>query len=385
MSVVHIVKHCGYGNGNVHVAVDLACVQARAGDDVTFVSNGGTFEPLLAQYGVRHLKLEQEQNKPLSLLRSAWKLAGFARRRRPDVLHAHMMSSALIGYAASKLSGVPLVTTVHNSFDPHSRLMRLGRKVVAVSRAEEASLLTQGYSEEQLVSVMNAPFNSPREEFMRETHMKDNYPVIESPCIVAANGLHRRKGVFDLITACAEVFPSQPEWKLYIAGEGPDREALEALAKSLGIAQRVIFLGFVPAPGPLLKQADIFVLASYADPCSLVIGEARGAGCAIVATSVGGTPEMLEFGRAGRLVSPGSPAELATELQILITDDKARTRLRAASLQGSEIFNVQRLLEEYATVYRAAGSARQRSTVTKASWNNKAITSSKQQGESPTW
>jgi glycosyltransferase involved in cell wall biosynthesis len=350
MRVVHIIKHCGYGNGSVHVAVDLACVQAQAGYDVTFVSSGGTFEPLLAQNGVLHINLSHEQNRPMSVLRTGYKLARLARRLRPDVLHAHMMSSAIVGYAASKLSGVPLVTTVHNSFDRHSVLMRLGRKVVAVSDAERQQLLRKGYKSDQLVAVMNAPNNSPREMFMKNAATLD----IKSPCIVAANGLHRRKGVFDLIDACVELFPDFPDWSLYIAGEGPDREKLEDQVKSAGLSDRVHFLGFLSSPRELLKKTDIFVLASYADPCSLAIGEARSAGCAIVATHVGGTTEMLEFGKAGRLVAPGNPKQLAGELRGLMADDEERKRVGQAALEGSEIFDVHRLVGDYAQVYRDA-------------------------------
>jgi glycosyltransferase involved in cell wall biosynthesis len=261
-----------------------------------------------------------------------------------------MMSSALVGYVASKFSGVSLVTTVHNSFDWHSVLMRLGRRVVAVSRAERKRLLSQGFSEKRLVAVMNAPSNSPRQGFIQD----NGDLAIESPCIVAVNGLHRRKGVFDIITACSQLFGEFPEWRLYIAGEGPDCEALKRQARLSGISDRVIFLGFLAAPRRLLEMADIFVLASYADPCSLVIGEARAAGCAIVATAVGGTPEMLEFGNAGRLVSPGKPKELASELRALMSDESAREQLRSAAAAGAAIFDVHRLVGDYDLVYQGA-------------------------------
>jgi glycosyltransferase involved in cell wall biosynthesis len=350
MHVIHIIKHCGWANGSVHMAVDLACVQSQCGHEVSFVSAGGTFEPLLAQHGVQHIHLPHDQNRPSNLLWSAGKLTQFARKNRPDVLHAHMMSSALIGYVASKLSGVPLVTTVHNSFDSHSVLMRLGRKVVAVSEAERRQLLARGYSSDQLMTVMNAPNNSPREGFMQD----DRELLIQSPCITAVNGLHRRKGVFDLIAACTEVFKEFPDWKLYIAGEGPDSAALENQARSGGMSEKIIFLGLLAAPRSLLEKSDIFVLASYADPCSLAIGEARAAGCAIIATAVGGTPEMLEFGRAGRLVEPGKPVQLAAELRALMADEEARNQLRTAALHGAEIFDVYRLVDDYDQVYREA-------------------------------
>jgi glycosyltransferase involved in cell wall biosynthesis len=283
------------------------------------------------------------------LLVAAWKLTRLARKIKPDVLHAHMMSSALIGYAASRLSGVPLVTTVHNSFDRHSVIMRLGDRVVAVSDAEREQLLRKGYKKDEVVAVMNAPNRSPREKFI----VPEEPVTLVSPCILAANGLHRRKGVADLIVACQSVFAEIPDWKLYIAGEGPDREELEHQVQDAGLQDRVHFLGFRHSPRPLMEQSDIFVLASYADPCSLAIGEARSAGCAIVATAVGGTPQMLDYGAAGRLISPGQPEELAFELRRLMLDREARQDLRQSALRGSQVFDVERLLRDYEQVYRS--------------------------------
>lgn len=350
MRVIHVVKHCQYGNGNVYVAVDLACVQAQAGYEVAFISSGGTFEKMLPENGVQHITLPHEQNKPWQLLKAAWQLARLARKMKADVIHAHMMSSAIIGYIASILTGVPLVTTVHNSFDRHSMIMRLGKRAVAVSQAEKEHLVRRGYKVGKVDVVMNAANHSPREKFMEngaEVHL-------QSPCITAACGLHRRKGVFDLIAACEIVFKDLPQWRLYIAGEGPDRALLEEQVQSAGIADRVIFLGFIPTPRPLMERSDIFVLASYADPGSLSIGEARAAGCAIVATAVGGTPEMLEFGKAGRLVSPGNPEQLAAELRSLMRSPKVLSDMRKAARNGSEVFNVHRLVGDYEQIYRKA-------------------------------
>jgi glycosyltransferase involved in cell wall biosynthesis len=349
--IIQIAKHCGYGNGNVHVAVDLACVQADAGCDVIFVSGGGTFVPLLEQHGVHHISIEQDQRKPLSMLKAAFRLTAVARTFKPDVLHAHMMGSAAIGWIASRMTGVPLVTTVHNSFDSHSKLMRLGRRAVAVSVAERRLLVAKGFATDCVDVVMNAPVGSPRDEFM----INDREFTLIRPCILAVCGLHQRKGLFDLLAACAMVFAEIPGWRLYIAGEGPDRELLEERANALRIAERVVFLGFVPSPRTLLLQCDIFTLCSYADPCSLVVGEARGASCPIVATAVGGTPEMLDSGRAGRLVPAGRPPEIAREFRSLMLDPQARAELRKASGEGAEIFGVHRLLHEYDDVYSRAG------------------------------
>ena len=345
--VTHILKHCGYANGNVHVAVDLACAQARAGYMVTFVSGGGTFVEMLARHGVRHMVMPQQVAKPLRLLRSILDFIRFCRSERPDVIHAHMTAGAIIGYAASRLTGIPLVTTVHNSFDPQSVFMRLGRRIVAVSQAERDHLIGRGYDSETVAVVVNAPAGSPRQDYMKN----DRDIVLSRPCVAVICALHRRKGVFDVIEAFASLAARFPDWRLTIAGEGPDRAELGALVEARGLSDRIVFLGFVADPRIVFEQADIFVLASYADPGSLSIGEARASGCAIVATAVGGTTEMLDEGRAGRLVRPGAPHEIARELHLLMVSPDARDALSKNARFGAEKFDVSVLVHCYEEVY----------------------------------
>jgi glycosyltransferase involved in cell wall biosynthesis len=350
MRIIHLVNNCDYGNGSVHVAVDLACLQARAGHAVMVASDGGSCRELLADYGVTYERLVQREPNPLKLMASAAKLVRVCRSFKPDIIHAHMMAGAVFGKVASVLFRIPLVTTVHNSFDPHSVIMKLGDKIVAVSNAERALLLERGYDSKKIEVVVNGPNGSPREGRFEKIDPK-LLETIRPPFITTVCGLHRRKGVQDIITAFAEIAPAHPVWKLYIAGDGPDKQELIELTKSLEMDSRVIFLGYVKNPGEILGKADIFVLASYAEPFGLATAEAREAGCAIVATAVGGTPELLEFGNAGDLVNPGSPKEIAAALSKLMSDPAALQMSKARSKSGSEYYRVDRLAQDYAKVY----------------------------------
>ena len=307
MRVIHLLNHCNHGHGNAHVAVDLACIQRTRGYAVVYASAGGDYEDLLRAYDVELASIVQQ--KIGSAAAAVGKLVGLLRRFKPDLVHAHMMSGAVIGYAACTIMRVPLVTTVHNSFDTHSVLMRLGHRVVAVSEAERSSLEARGYNPARLDVVINGPNHSPREAFLPDAPR----PATRQPCITTVCGLHARKGVDDLLKAFALAAPSCPDWRLNIVGDGPDRGRLQQLAVSLGVDRQTTFFGSIQRPKGVLEASDIFVLASFADPCSLAVAEARDAGCAIIATAVGGTPELLEHGNAGRLVDPGQPEQLAQE------------------------------------------------------------------------
>ena len=356
MKILHLANHCNRGHGNAHVAVDLACVQAENGHDVVYASAGGTFVDLMTSYGVDHVVLQQNRKDPLSALAAAVNLARLCARFRPDVLHAHMAPGALLGYLVSRLTRVPLINTVHNSFDASSAVMRLGDRVVAVSKAEEEQLLRRGFKPELVDIVVNGPNGAPREIAQDQ----DVVPTICRPAVVTVCGLHKRKGVEYLIGAFAKAAEECPDWQLYIAGWGPDYDALSALKDECKAKDRIHLLGFVSSPKKLLPQCDIFVLASLAEPGALVMSEARAAGCAIIGTRVGGIPEQLEYGRAGTLVEPANTEQLASALLTLMADPKKLAAAKQSALENSEHFNIKRVVADYDAVYARASRTRQR-------------------------
>jgi len=354
MRILHLIKHAQHCNGNVNVAVDLACGQARMGHRVIYASAGGHYDALLDAYGVQRAEIRQgQESSPTALVRNFAALLRLCRSFQPDVIHAHMMSSAVFGYLASKLTGVPLVTTVHNSFDRHAILMRAGRVVVAVSKAERDFLIGRGFNPDRVVVVLNGPNGSPREKFGTPTNV-----VLATPSITTVCGLHPRKGVHDLLAAFQLLQPEFPNWHFNIIGDGPDRAKLVALAGELGLAGSAHFIGAVEAPQPLLRQSQIFALASYADPCCLVIPEALEAGCAIVATAVGGTPELLGHGDAGQLVEPGQPGQLAKALRGLMQDEDILRQWRTKAKAAADDFRVDRVLEDHDKVYASLKRAK---------------------------
>lgn len=347
MKIMHLLKHSVDGNGGVHVAVDLACAQADAGHDVVIASSGGRYDPMLRDHGVEVAIVDRPSGIAVTS-RTAWSLLNLARRFRPDVIHAHMMSSALLGFGVSKIMGAPMITTMHNSFDKHSVIMRLGRVVVAVSEAERALLLSRGYSARKVVTVLNGAAGSPR-----ETLDGEYLGPLARPCVMTLSGLHHRKAVHDVITAFSQVRPQFPDWHLNIVGGGPDRERLGTMVTDLGLESSVHFLGSTLTPRPLLEEADVVATATLADPCPLTVTEARAAGCAIVASAVGGIPELLDHGRAGQLVPPANPPAMAAAFRTLMGDDEALASWRTRASQGSGYFTVRRVNEDYLRVYES--------------------------------
>jgi glycosyltransferase involved in cell wall biosynthesis len=312
--------------------------------------------------GVEHIELEHHSKNPFTALKALAELNAVASRFKPDIIHTHMMPGTVLSYLVSRMRGIPLVSTMHNSFDVTSNLMRLADRVVAVSTTEMELLKKRGYRETKLEVVINGPNGSARESF-DERASRSGYqsPVetgdhlllgIKGPAIASIAGLHKRKGLDFLIRAFASVSGQYPEWQLYIAGWGPDYDKLMELKAQLGVGERVHLLKFISAPKRLLARSDIFVLPSLAEPFGLVVSEARTAGCAVIGTSVGGIPEQLEYGNAGLLVEPANVEQLASALQSLMSDPDELSRARLRAKKNADFFQISRVVADYDKVYR---------------------------------
>jgi glycosyltransferase involved in cell wall biosynthesis len=346
MKIFHLVNHCRLANGNVSVAIDLACEQARRGDEPVVLSEGGYFTQLLADNGVSHIRLPHTARAPGEAARAIWSLTRLIREGAPDVLHAHMMSGSLIGFAAGRVTGTPMVTTVHNSFDGHSALMKLGDAVVAVSHAERDALLRRGFRPERVFVVYNGPLGSPR-----FAHSEPP-PSSRKLAIMSLCGLHARKGVGDIIEAFAEVAAEFSDWSLVIGGEGPLKADLIGRAAALNLSHRISFPGQTENPIAFLAQGSIFVIASHAEPFGLATVEARRAGCAVVGTAVGGTPEVLDGGEAGLLVPPMAPPKIAQAFRALMSDPARLKTAQARAQKGLQKFTSAAMASGYGEIYQ---------------------------------
>ena len=260
LRILHVLNHTHRHNGHVHAAVDLACAQAALGHEVAVCSAGGSFDALLAAHGVETIVLEQER-RPVVALKALGVLAGLVRRRRFDVVHAHMMTSALLAWPACWMARIPLVTTVHNEFQKSAILMGIGTRVIAVSGAVGRSMRRRGVPASRLRVVLNGTIGAARLAGLDRTPRP-----LPSPSILFVGGLHPRKGLADLVAAFAIVHRANPAARLTVVGEGPHRVDYEAAAAAAGVGGAVTFTGAEENPLAYLLGADIFVLPSHADP-----------------------------------------------------------------------------------------------------------------------
>ena len=346
MRILHVLNHViDEGNGIVNVAVDLAILQRRNGHDVTIASNGGGYESLLAANGVEHAILNQAR-RPIPLLKAIPRYRHIIDTYRPDIVHVHMMTGAVLCRLFRRRHEYVLVSTVHNEFQRGAILMGLADLVIGVSDSVAASMGKRGVPKRRLHVVKNGTIGSPR----RPAITTDLRPL-ERPAITTVAGLYRRKGIMDLIDAFAIVARAHPDAHLYIVGNGPERSDFEAQAEASAARARIHFEGFQRGPERYLLATDIFVLASHRDPFPLVLSEARAAGCAMIGTNVDGIPEALEGGTAGLLVPPADPPALAAAIDGLLRDPEALSRWRSAASHNLAWLTIERVENEVNAIY----------------------------------
>lgn len=344
MRIVHVVNHTFMYNGNVHAAIDLACAQADLGDEVVVCSRGGSFDDLLIAKGVE-IQVWPELSDNAGTLRFVLRMRRLLRERRIDIVHAHMMKSATLSWAASRLTPTRLVTTVHNAFERSAILMGLGDRVIAVSQAVARAMGQRGVPAGRLRTVLNGTIGSAR-----YAAPPSEPETLQHPAVLYLGGLHPRKGIADLLQGMAQARLSRPDLHLYLVGEGPCEDDYRAMVAPAD-AENIHFCGARSDPRPFMRGADVFVLASHADPAPLVLSEAREAGLAIIATDVDGVPELLDGGQAGLLIAPRAPDQIAETLLTVLAHEASLQAYRERSQRNIGHLSLERVARETRVIY----------------------------------
>ncbi len=244
----------------------------------------------------------------------ALRLAKLFRERECAVVHTHDDKPLVYGSLAVRLARVRRhVHTQHHGVLPQmtarqGKLVawagRLPHAFVCVSRSSAAAMTDLGLSPDRISVIWNGID-------------LDKYPYAvpkpEGPAVTVAR-LNPEKDLASLLRATAVVVQSLSRFRLEIAGDGPERTALEQLAGSLGLRDHVRFLGEIHDVPSLLARASMFLLSSRTEGVSLTILEAMARGLPVVATSVGGNPEVVAHETTGILVPVGDPDALATQV-----------------------------------------------------------------------
>lgn len=325
-----------------------------------------SLHPMVAEARRRGIAAEQLDGGPWFPLRGVVRVAERLRRERFSLLHTHDYKTDLLGVMAARRAGVPCVATVHG-YVFVSRRVRVYRRldllalrffsmVITVSEDLRQELLAAGLPGERVVTIHNAidaeAFAS--QDIQPGAHLRQQLGLGRNqPVITVVGRLIPGKGHRYFLEAAGQVLRALPEARFLVVGVGPLRGTLEALSVALGIQQAVSFLGFRRDVAALMKASDLIVLPSLEEGLSVVLLEALSLARPLVATAVGGTPEVVKHKETGVLVPPADPKPLAEAMLYLLNHPEEGKRLAE---RGREIvlqqFSVETTARKIADVYR---------------------------------
>lgn len=296
-----------------------------------------------------------------------WWFFGILKREKPQVVHTH---ASLSGRIAARLARVPVsVMTRHWSLpvEPNnSRLFRVRQKfsswinallsdaIIAVSQSLGDQLLAAGLPDNKVWVIHNGIMIDERGKSNLE---KSNLELIKSDSnskVVGTVGrLEPEKGHEYFLKAASQVLNDHPNTEFWIIGAGSREEELKKLAANLHIETHCKFLGFRADATDLVQEVDVYVLSSLTEALPLALLEAMAKGKPVVATQVGGVPEIVDHEVNGWLVGAGDAEELAKGIGYLIQNpEQAQTLARKGQETVLEKFDARLMAKKTERLYQ---------------------------------
>jgi glycosyltransferase involved in cell wall biosynthesis len=372
LRILFIVPDLGTGGAERHV-VTLAPALDPARFDVSVVCIGdeGALFPALAERGVPARALHSRRRP----LRALAELVRIMRAERPDVVITRGYNADTLGRIAAALTRVPrAVVWVHNATDitPRGAVRRAVYRLLdpatgayyGVADAQRGYLVDElGFTADKIEIVENGV--DP--DVFRPVGVGERARAAavlgipeESPTVGVLAVLRPEKDHATALRAMKLVADEIPDARLVLIGDGPLRGPLEELAQELGIAAHVVFAGARSEVAHLLATVDVALLTSYTECFPMAVLEAMACGVPVVATEVGGIPEMVEDGIGGHLVPPRDARATADALiKVLRDPGRASVMGRAARERVVQRFTLERSVREAgSTLERTAGRTR---------------------------
>lgn len=359
LTIAHVDAERGFSGGERQVFLLMEGLRERGHLNVLLCPPGSQGEAEARRRGieVRGVRLGNDLSVA-AVLRLRREL-----REGIDLAHLHTGRATWLGGLGAYLARVPAITTrrmdrrVKRSWRTKLIYRHLVRRAVAISPAVAECLREGGVPDEMVCTIPSTvdPLSLVVEE-ARSVIREELGLAPEEVVLLTLAALVPRKGLDVLLDALVAGGEGTRRARLLIAGDGGERESLEARACELGLTDRVEFLGRRPDPPRLLAACDLFLLPSRREGLGVAALEAMAAGRAVIASRVGGLADAVGEGAeapAGLLVEPGDVASLARALDELIDDPRRRERLAAAGpARVAARFHPAGMVAAYEALYR---------------------------------
>jgi len=302
--------------------------------------------------------------------KALWKLYWLMRKERPHIVHTHTAKAGFLGRLAARLARVPVIVhtfhghVLHGYYGPvkNALLRRVEQslawstdRLVTVSEQVKRELVRYGIARAEKIEVIPLGFDlkpflnshTHHGEFRREIGLSDDVKLVG---IVGRIFPIKNHGLF--LESAARIAAREPFARFVIVGDGVLRTALEQQAQKLGIADRVLFTGWRRDLPRIYVDLDLLVVSSDNEGTPVSAIEAMAAGCPVVATCVGGLPDLITDHLTGRLVPPRAPKALTEAVLALLHDPQTARELSENGRDSvRDRFTAQRLLDDMDNLY----------------------------------
>ena len=355
MKIMQVIPYFCFGGAEI-MCENLIYALKNLGHEVFAVSLYDEQTPIAKRMeaaGIRIEYLDKQLGLDLSMVP---KLTRLMKRERPDVVHTHL---DVIKYAAAaaKLAGIrKCVHTVHSLADREAE--GKAQKIINGTYFRRGWSVPVALTPEVKASVADF-YRLPPEKIpmiyngidLSRCLPKTTYETKETVTILHVGRFDVPKNHAGLLEAFRLLLEIHPQCRLRLVGDGELRAEMEALALKLGIAARVEFCGMQSNVYPYLHDADIFVLPSVYEGNPMTIIEAMGTGLPIVASRVGGIPDMISERESGILVQP-EPKAVCDACASLVEDALLRQRLGRNAIAQSRRFSAEHMAQDYLECYQ---------------------------------
>ncbi len=277
-----------------------------------------------------------------------------------DIIHSNTRATQIMGSSYSRRLGAPHVSTCHGFFKP--RFFRRifpcwGKRVVAISRPVEEHLIRDFHVDpSKVVLIPNgidlAEFSIPTKE-AREAKRRQ-YNISGGPIVGIIARLSDVKGHVYLIKAFKDVLERFPSAKLLIVGEGSEEKNLRRLVNDLQLSSHVTFFKIVDRTAEMMPLFDVFVMPSLQEGLGLSVMEAQAMGLPVVASRVGGLPDLIEHNRTGVLVEPQNSQTLACAITTVLENPaKAWDMGRSARIFIEKHYGAHQMVQKTTQLYES--------------------------------
>jgi len=355
IKVLHIICRSGAGGGEKHLLDLLEGLWKSDKYEIYVLAPEGLNYSLYAKYA---RAIFDYQSRKLFFFSNIIKACRLARDLDVDIIHAHLFPSNIVGFFAAWFCRKSLVVNLHADIrdNPGANLRkpvyfavdklihRYYSKIIAVSEYVKKRLIQSGYQSGKIVVIYNGVKAPPNDIAAKD---KQGYVIGN----IAR--LHKVKGQRYLIEAISTLKSRGYCLSLWMIGDGDDRESLEKLVIALGLQSEVIFWGHQSDIWPFLQAFDLFVFPSLSESMGIALIEAMLLQKPVIASNVGGIPEIVNDGKNGLLVKATDVEALARGIEIMINDRKLADSLAWQAKQDAETkFTLERMIEKTGRLYK---------------------------------